>query len=175
MVEKYFLSIYLFLIINLLASRKNNKKSWNLIRQAVYKEAEKCQEFLLTNKINTVAGCVNMLIDETNYIYHLPNFVINDPYLEKELCEAKKNENETLNVYMYDLYENKKIKVNLNFFMTGIDLKNIFKKNCLNGDENNYKIRLLFGGSEIKDEQTLSQHKVEDGYTIQVMKNKIIE
>jgi hypothetical protein len=116
-----------------------------------------------------------MCIDETNYIYHLPNFVVNDPYHEKELSEAKKNENETLNVYMYDLYDNKKIKVNLNFFMTGKDLKDIFKKNCLNGDENNYKIRLLFGGSEIKDEQTLNQHKVEDGYTIQVMKNKMIE
>ena len=155
--------------------RKNNKKTWNVLKQAVYRDYEKCQEILLSHLITPVNGCINHCIDKNNVIFRLPNFVVNDAYVEKELSDVVKDKNEKLNVYLYDLYDNRKVKVNLSFVNTGCELKSLFKSNCLNGHENSYKIRLLFGGAEIKDEHTLSQHKIEEGYTIQVMKTKIID
>ncbi len=38
---------------------------------------------------------------------------------------------------------------------------------------NEYKIKLLFGGSELKDEHLIYQYNILDDYTIQVLKTKI--
>ena len=52
--------------------------------------------------------------------------------------------------------------------MTGKELKALFKKDHNIGDY--YKLRLFFGGQEIKDEQFLYQHNLKREYKIQVMK-----
>ena len=49
--------------------------------------------------------------------------------------------------------------------------KKFFEETKLN--ENEYKIRLFFSGMEIKDNDFIYQHKLEDNFKIQIMKIKI--
>lgn len=71
------------------------------------------------------------------------------------------------------MYDNKSLNFDFPENITGHDIKLIFTEK-LNLNINEWKIRLLFGGAEIKDDQMLYQHKIKDGFTIQVSKNKII-
>ena len=55
---------------------------------------------------------------------------------------------------------------------TGKKIKKVFiEKTKMN--ENEYKIRLFFSGMEIKDNDYIYQHKLDDNYKIQVMKLKL--
>ena len=40
-------------------------------------------------------------------------------------------------------------------------------------NENEYKLRLFFSGMEIKDNEYIYQHKLDDNYKIQIMKLKV--
>jgi len=116
-----------------------------------------------------------MVVDSNNVVYTTPNFCINDPYFEKEILpdqEDDKLNNEMIEIYLYDLYQNKKYSINLSPNTLGSEIK---KKFCDLTDINisNVKIRLLFGGAEIRDEHHLRQHKISGGFTIQIMINKI--
>lgn len=120
-------------------------------------------------------GCINICLDSDNNTYHIPNYCINDPYFEKELLPEHVQETdqvEKLSISLYDLYENKKQTIKLPSNLQGKEIKNLFAE-MNNFDASSYKIRLLFGGAEILDDQYLYQHKLHNGYTIQVIKNKI--
>ena len=51
---------------------------------------------------------------------------------------------------------------------TGKELKEIFAKKA-NVDLKKRKLRMFFGGNEIKDEHLLAQHNLDDEFKIQVM------
>lgn len=40
-------------------------------------------------------------------------------------------------------------------------------------DQNKYKLRLFFSGMEIKDDEYIYQHKLDNNYKIQIMKLKL--
>jgi hypothetical protein len=129
----------------------------------------------------TVHGCLNLIRDSNNKIYKIPNFCINDPYFEKNINQHANEGDSEINIdvrlikkqiYLYDLYENKKSKHTVSNHMTGEDLKKFFLESSgINPEE--YRIKLLFGGSEIKDEHYLYQHGLKNDYTVQISKVKI--
>ena len=51
----------------------------------IYNFVEKSLNYLATNGIQPVDGCLNHLIDSQNKEYRIPNFCINEPFMEKEL------------------------------------------------------------------------------------------
>lgn len=61
------------------------------------------------------------------------------------------------------------IKVEVSNKTTGAELKEIFRKKA-KFPSGTYTFRIFFSGSEIKDDQTLGQHKIQSGFKLQIMK-----
>lgn len=111
--------------------------------------------------------------------YYVPNFCINDPFFEREIRPDNK-ENETgkqlkviytvnIQIIMYDIYENTKTPVMVSETSTGKQLKDIYSK-IINVNLEQYKLRFLFGGTEIQEDHKLHQYNLQDDYLIQVLK-----
>ena len=73
---------------------------------------------------------------------------------------------------MYDLYDNKKYKVKISNISSGSDLKSLFFQiSEINSED--FKIKFIFGGTIIKDEDLIYQHSIKNEYTVQILKLKI--
>ena len=66
-------------------SKKHHQETWHVIRQAAVLEAEKGLTYLTTNRLHVIDGCINHITDNKGNHYWLPNFCINEPYMEKNL------------------------------------------------------------------------------------------
>lgn len=75
---------------------------------------------------------------------------------------------------LYYLAQNKTIKIHATNRSKVSKLKEAFAKK-MDMDLNKYKIRMLFRGQELLDENRLCYNKVENMSKIQVMANKIEE
>ena len=98
-------------------------------------------------------------------------YQINDLYFEKEL-NNKDVEEKKIKLCLYDVSSDTTIKEIFSNHDKGETIKKkFFEETKLN--ENEYKIRLFFSGMEIKDNDFIYQHKLEDNFKIQIMKIKI--
>ena len=101
-------------------------------------------------------------------LYYIPNYCINEPFFEKCLLpvdgDAAHNEKEIkITLSESDI----RVTFNVKEGVTGKEIKEMYIK------EKGYDckveaIRLFFGGNEIKNEELLYQHKIKEGYIIQV-------
>ena len=109
-----------------------------------------------------------MCVDPEGNIYRVPNYCINDPYFELELLPKNGgNDNNLVNIILYDVSLKKKTNLNISENITGAEIiKYYAQQNKI--DLNRNTIRLLFGGGLIRNDETLYQHKVKDGQMIQV-------
>lgn len=70
---------------------KREGQIWKNIRYACVYDAEKCEKLLSALKLTAVNGCMNHLVDETGLNHYIvPNFCINDPYVEKTFLNVDK-------------------------------------------------------------------------------------
>jgi hypothetical protein len=139
----------------------------------IYYYLARSQNLLKQNNIQPVDNCINICIDSEDHVFKTPNYCINDPFFEKHLEEKEDNHgNIQIDIHLYDLYENKTFNTNISNNISGKELKAKFAELAnLNIEE--YKLRLLFGGVEIKEENFIYQYKIENGYTVQIMKTKL--
>ena len=73
---------------------------------------------------------------------------------------------------MYDLYLNKYEEIKINDNEKVEKLKSEYMElNKL--DSNKFKLRLFFGGTELKDEEELYRYKIKTNYTVQLSKGEI--
>ena len=149
------------------ASKKTNKGQWKIIHQACIFDHIKGEDYLYKNKIKTVDGCINECIDSKGNIYKVPNYCINDPYFELEILPKDNLHNEIIEVKLIDISNQRNIEIKVNESEKGSFLIQTFA-NQYNIDLNKFVIRLLFGGGIIKENDSLYQHKVKDGYIIQI-------
>ena len=153
------------------ASRQTHKIQWKNIHQACVYDHIKAEEYLYKNNIKTLDGCINQCVDAYGNIYKVPNYCINDPYFELELLPKDNSHNEEIEITLFDIINQKNIKLKVNESEKGSDIiKKYAEKN--NIDLNDNVIRLLFGGGIIKDDDTLYQHKVKNGFSIQICVSK---
>ena len=153
------------------ASKQSQKMQWKIIHQACVYDHIKAEDYLFKNGINTINGCINQCIDKDGNIYKVPNYCINDPYFELELLPKDNSHNEEIEITLFDIINQKNIKLKVNESEKGSDIiKKYAEKN--NIDLNDNVIRLLFGGGIIKDDDTLYQHKVKNGFSIQICVSK---
>lgn len=91
----------------------NNTEYWKIIRQATIMEAGKNKITILDkgllhlkkNGIQPFDSCINHLVDCNGRHIYIPNFCINEPYLEKELHAKEENrEFHKINVYYISFY-----------------------------------------------------------------------
>ena len=147
------------------------KIQWKIIHQACVYDHIKAEDYLFKNGINTINGCINQCIDKDGNIYKVPNYCINDPYFELELLPQDDSHNEEIEITLFDIPNQKNIKMKVRENQTGKFLIEKYAEKY-NIDLNKNIIRLLFGGGIIKDNDTLYQHKVKNGYSIQICVSK---
>lgn len=64
---------------------------WKQIRTACLFDPVRADNMLLALKLTPLNGCMNLLMDEKENLFPVPNFCINDPYLEKKIENADDN------------------------------------------------------------------------------------
>ena len=75
--------------------------------------------------------------------------------------------NEIIEIKLFDIINQKNIQIKVSENEKGIDLIKKYASKY-NIDLNEFVIRLLFGGGIIKENDTLYQHKVKNGFSIQI-------
>jgi len=126
--------------------------------------------YLKKHNFTTVNGKINQLIDMRSKIYEIPNYCINLPFFEKEIHQVDEGHQiKKISIVLYDVYENKKTNINIT---DNIQIKDIKKKYSDHNkiDLSKIKLRFLFGGSELKDNNFLYQYNFEEGYIVQILK-----
>ena len=149
------------------SSKTKLKAKWKIIHQACIYDHINAEEFLFKNNIKTLNGCINICIDEQGNVFRVPNYCINDPYFELELLNKDESNEEKIEIKLFDVVNQKQNKLNVLDSITGGELIEKYA-NEENIDLNKNKIRLLFGGGIIKENETLFQHKVKNGFSIQI-------
>jgi Ubiquitin family len=117
-----------------------------------------------------VNGSISELMDSRNRKFKIPNYCINNPHYEMKIINVdQSHKNKNLNIILHDVYENKKTNLNFDDNVKISDIKNkYFEVNSI--DRIKFKLRLLFGGAELKDDNLLYQYNFQDGYIIQILK-----
>ncbi|MCQ2818071.1 MAG: hypothetical protein MJ252_12465 [archaeon] len=154
------------------------RKIWRVINQAcVYDECNKNIFYFLDRanllleefKLCTAEGCINHLIDADGTHYFIPNYCINDPYFEKTFENQDDIKEKKIKITLFEISKNVSIDVEISNQMKGEELKELFRKKA-KFPEGQYTFRIFFSGSEIKNDQTIGQHKLQDGFKLQVIK-----
>jgi len=161
---------------NKMTNSENNKNwiTWKIIRRAVIYDEIRGPLLLAEYNIKCVNGCINHLIDDKGNHYKIPNYCINEPYFERSLNEEEIKEN-NINIIFYGNFDGKLFHFDLKLSnkLSGKELKNIILK--AQNLENNINIRLFERGIEIKDEQFLYQHKLQDESRVHLVMNRNID
>ena len=157
---------------NTVTDCNNNKnwKNWSIIRRAITYDEVRGSILLNEYDIKCKNGCIDHLIDKEGNEYKVPNYCINEPYFERELGKEDIKD-DINNIIFYGNYKgnifNFEFKVSNK--LTGKELKNIIKnKRELDINTN---IRLFEKGFEIKDEDYLYQHKLNNNSNILLVIN----
>lgn len=79
---------------------------WKQIRHASLLDCERAQQMIVVLNLTPMNGCMNLLVDPNGYYFAVPNFCINDPYLEKIFVDADE-ERETKRLKVSYNYNNK--------------------------------------------------------------------
>ena len=159
-------------------SRKHNQRVWRAIRECCESDADTAVMLLEVAELACVKNDLRQVIVLTNpdYIFKVPNYCICDPVFERDydkLKEKNKNiETQKIKIILYYLAKNKNVKVEATNKTHVKKVKESFAKK-MNIDLNTHKIRLLFRGQELLDENPLYLNNVQDSSKIQVMVNKI--
>ena len=147
-------------------TNNNNWIIWKTIKRAVAYDELRASLLLEEYKIKTVNGCINHLIDSKGNHYKIPNYCINDPYFEKIEIYEKKVEEKIIKIKLYGWKEfimeisNKKL---------GKDLKNEIK--IKEKIEDNKIIRIFYRGMEIKDNDFLYNHGLNEYSKVNLIVN----
>lgn len=148
-------------------SKNTKKNKWKILHQACIYDHVNAEEFLYKNNFKTVSGCINMCIDDDKNVYRIPNYCINDPYYELEILPKNEDNIKNIEIKLIDNVSQTKVKLNVDDNITGKELVQIYSDHK-GIDLNNNKIKLLFGGGIIKDNDSLYQHNIKNGFSLQV-------
>ena len=117
-----------------------------------------------------------IVVGNSNYVFRVPNFCVCDPIFERdyEKIKEKNKDIETvkIKITLYYLAKNKNVKLHVTNKTHVKKVKEAFAKK-MDIDLKTHKIRLLFRGQELLDDNPLYYNNVEDMSKIQVMVNEI--
>ena len=158
-------------------SRIRYKRAWKVIRECCESDADTAVILLEAAEMACVKDNLReiMILSNPDIIFKVPNYCICDPVFERDY-EKIKEENkdipeEKIVVLLYYLAQNKNIKIHATNKTKAKKLKEAFAKK-MDIDLNTHKIRFLFRGQELLDDNRLCYNKVENMSKIQVMVNQ---
>ena len=152
-------------------TKEEENHNWRIIHQICVFDEERANMTLGQYNFEVAENCVNHIIDNNGGHYYVPNYCINDPYFEKELNEKDIPEKK-IKLFLHDAYSETTVEETFSNHDTGEKIKKRFIEET-KIEENKFKIRLFFSGMEIKDNDFIYQHSLEDDFKIQVMKINI--
>ena len=151
----------------------NENKNWEIIAKICIEDEERIKQNLEIYNLKLKNNCINHIIGPDGTHYHVPNYCINDPYFEKELLKDDVEEKKiNLNLIEKSGNDQYNIKVEFSNHDSGQNIKKAFIEKT-NMNENEYKLRLYFSGTEIKDNDLIFHHKLQDNDNIIIFKLKI--
>ena len=159
-------------------SRVGYKRVWRAIRECCESDAGTAVILLEAAELACAHGDLREVIVMSNpdYVFKVPNYCVCDPVFERDyeqIKEKNKDIEETkITIILYYLAENKNIRLHATNKTQVKKIKDAFAKK-LNIDLNTHKIRLLFRGQELLDDNLLCYNNVENMSKIQVMVNEI--
>jgi hypothetical protein len=159
-------------------SRKHNKRIWRAIRECCESDADTAVVLLEAAELACAKSDLRQVIVLTNpdYIFKVPNYCVCDPVFERDYDKIKaKNKNIEsikIKIILYYLAKNKNVKMEATNKTHVKKIKEGFAKK-MNIDLQTHKIRLLFRGQELLDDNPLYANNVQDQSKIQVMVNEI--
>ena len=142
---------------------------YKLLRQAILYDSLKCEDYIIKNGFQTIDGCINRCTDFTKTIFKIPNYCINDPYFEKVILPIDNTTPHNKKITVYISENDTKTKLEIPEGISGRELKEMYVKEK-NLPSENSKYRMFFGGNEIKDNEYIYQHKIDNDYIIQIIK-----
>ena len=99
------------------------------------------------------------------------HYIINDPYFEKELIKSDVEEKK-INLNLIEKINNINLNEEFSNHDSGEKIKKVFIDK-IKMDEKEYKLKLFFSGTEIKDNELIYQHKLKEKDNIIIFKIKL--
>ena len=149
----------------------NENKDWEIIAKICISDEERIKIALNENNFILKGNCINHIIGPTGTHFHVPNYCINDPYFEKELIKSDVEEKK-IKINLIEKANNINIKEEFSNHDSGEKLKKVFiDKTKIN--KNEYKLKLFFSGTEIKDNEFIYQHNLKEEDNIIIFQIKL--
>lgn len=159
--------------------------TWSVIRNACYVDhgniflffiyfyIERALALITKAGLRTLENSLKFCYDNSGHCYRVPNWCFNDPYVEKEFKKfSELMEIEDIHIILSEVYKNKSFMLKIKQSATGNEIKKIYM-DSLQEDINKFKLRLIYNGFEIQDNQTLFEHNIQNEGMIQIVKNPI--
>ena len=117
-----------------------------------------------------------IVLTNPDYVYRVPNYCVCDPVFERDYDQIKEKnkdiESQKIKITLYYMAKNKNVKLHVTNKTHVKKVKEAFAKK-MEIDLKTHKIRLLFRGQELLDDNLLCYNNVENMSKIQVMVNEI--
>ena len=144
------------------------RRTWYTIRAAVETEHQTAASILEASEIRVLEGCISRCKDADGYLYEIPIFVINNPVefftKKKKKPKEKPPIEDVISIKIRRAGKAEDCEVTMESGLTVSSLKEQYAENqSLELD----KIRLFFGGKEMKDDQTLASYELRSQVVVQ--------
>lgn len=155
----------------------SNKTIWKIIRECCETDSDTAVLLLEAAEM----GCENnlrkvFLLNVPEYIFRVPNYCICDPLYERDYETLKNNlkniQEKKIHIICFYLDKNINVELDVTNKMKVKDIKTLFANN-INVDTQKFKIRFLFKGQELIDDNLLCYNNIDNMSKIQVMINPI--
>ena len=157
-------------------SRKRYKVLWEVLKECCETDSETAQILLEAATMACLEGNLRKVyfLSNPDLILKVPNFCICDPVFERDYNTIKNNckdiKEKNITIVIYYLEQNKNIKIETNNKEKIINIKKNFADK-ININFDNYKIRFLYKGLELLDENLLCYNGIDNMSKIQAMVN----
>ena len=159
-------------------SKKKYKRVWRAIKECCESDPETAVILLEAAEMACVKNDLRQVIvlQNPDYIFKVPNYCVCGPVFERDYKQIKENKKDieeiNIKIVLYYLAENKNINLDATNKTSVKKIKEDFAKK-MKIDLKTHKIRLLFRGQELLDENLLCYNNVENLSKIQVMVNEL--
>ena len=147
---------------------EGNKQTWNFLKEICEMRdasSDDIEAMLAAYEIRPYRNCINVTYDSSGALYEIPNYCIHDPkvYDLPENHKVKPKEKEITFICRKGIDQAKIKKTNYSLVL---DIKTILSKKYKTTKE---KIRLFFGGKELKNEKELWFYNLDDDCVVSFM------
>ena len=147
---------------------EGNIDTWNFLREICENkdsDDNDIKAFLEANDIITYKNSINVNYDAYGFLYDIPNYCIQDPFLY-DLPNENKIKPKMENIKIFIWKEGKLIKIKESNYLNVGELKKMLSESFKCSDD---KIRLFFGGKEMKNDKELWFYNITSDCTIMSM------